>query len=64
MRICPICKTELLDQDVEEIMDKKVHKGYCAQVIVELLTKDNENYHDKPITESVNNEISEYQLLS
>lgn len=64
MRICLICKTELLDQDTEEIMGKKVHKGYCSQVLVELLSKDNENYSDKPITEQINDEISEYQLLS
>lgn len=60
-RICPICKTELLEQDIEELEGHKVHKGYCAQVLVEILTK---KYQDQLTESTVTNEIDQYQLLS
>lgn len=59
MRICPICKTELLDKDIEELQGYKVHKGYCAQVLVEILTKG----HDQLSESNFQSEIEEVQLL-
>lgn len=60
-RICPVCKTELLEQDQEILEGKKVHKGMCAQVLVEMLTthKDDSLLNEQKL----NNELEQIQLL-
>lgn len=61
-RICEICKTELTEELTEELQGRKVHKGYCAEVLVEILTREYKKENGL-ITEQQDSEISDYQLL-
>ena len=65
MIICKVCKTEIKPEDLEPYLAEqgyKVHKGYCSEVMVEIMTKDLKQ-GELTLTESSQNELDEYQLL-